>query len=225
MYTHGAESPHKSLARRIADWLRLRIADGTYARGSEIPSQGRLAELFTAETGEKVSRIPVREALRQLEMEGLVRVIANQRSYVTNLGPEDFAEIYDLRARLEPVVLEIAFDELTPKLLAEARAVLERLDMETDSDRWRELDEHFHTLLYERAQRPRYLEIIATLRRQVTHLFFARHSPDEYRAAFQPEHWAILEACEKRNKEEALAALRLHISKSADAVTRKSLSA
>lgn len=212
--SRATRSDDISVTGRIVKWLRGEIAKGTYRHSQPLPSQGLLAELYEKNSGETVSRIPIREALRQLEIEGLVRIEPNSSAYVMTLSRDDVQEIYEIRALLEPAVLRHAFGELTPRVLQRAGDILNRLDDEHDSEVWRELDEDFHTLLYERANRPRYVDTINTLRRQVTHLFFKEVEPEKYKKAFQDDHRAILEACIAKDLHGALAALRKHISTS-----------
>lgn len=218
-----SRSEEVSVTGRIVKWLRGEIARGTYRHSEALPSQGTLAELYEKSSRESVSRIPIREALRQLEIEGLVRVEPNSSAYVMTLTRDDVQEIYELRALLEPAVFRHAFEELTPSVLRRAHTILDRLKDEQDSEVWRELDEEFHTLLYEPANRPRYVETINTLRRQVTHLFFKDVDPQRDErgalAEFKREHEAILKACVEEDLEGALAALRKHIRTSARAIS------
>ena len=89
---------HRTIAAAAADELRRRILDGSYPGGRPL-RQDALAEEF------RISRIPVREALLQLEAEGLVRILPHRGAIVSELSIEEIEDIFELRALLEPRLL------------------------------------------------------------------------------------------------------------------------
>ena len=89
---------HRTLSAMIVDQLRQAILDGTYPAGSQL-RQDALGEAYG------VSRIPVREALFQLEAEGLVRIVPQKGAIVSELSLDEINDVFDLRRILEPRML------------------------------------------------------------------------------------------------------------------------
>ena len=98
-------------AQRIADSLRESILGGELSPGDRI-----VQEDLSARYGG--SRIPVREALRQLESDGLVRLVANTGAWVASLTLAECSEVYQTRERLEPLLLRFSAEHLTQEKLA-----------------------------------------------------------------------------------------------------------
>src|SRR5215471_10930510 len=115
----AAESaiPRQSLTSAVADKLREQIIRGEIPEGTQL-RQDAIATQY------KVSRIPVREALRQLDAEGLITIIPNRGAVVPALSPADIEELFNIRALLEPEVLKRSIPRLSEEDLAEAEAVL-----------------------------------------------------------------------------------------------------
>src|SRR6202050_1927606 len=101
--------PRQSLTSAVADKLREQIIRG------EIPEGAQLRQDVIA-TQYHVSRIPVREALRQLDAEGLITIVPNRGAIVPELSPEDVEELFSIRALLEPEVLKLSIPRLTPEI-------------------------------------------------------------------------------------------------------------
>src|SRR5580700_3969995 len=97
-------------SHRIADTLRTAILDGSYQPGERIRQ-----EEVAARSG--ASRIPVREALRMLHAEGLVTLVANSGAWVTKLTLAECAELYQIRERLEPLLLRASLPEIDDAVL------------------------------------------------------------------------------------------------------------
>ena len=96
---------HGAAGRRIADALRRDILDGVLAPGTRI-RQEQLAEEYGA------SRVPVREAIRALEGEGLVTVVANTGAWVSRLSLAECDELYRVRERIEPLLIRMSIPGL-----------------------------------------------------------------------------------------------------------------
>jgi DNA-binding GntR family transcriptional regulator len=122
--------PQENVAsRRIADTLRAAILDGRYRPGERIRQ-----EEVAARSG--ASRIPVREALRMLDSEGLVTLVANTGAWVASLTMAECAETYMIRERLEPLLLRFSLpglDEAALRRLAELAAAMEAPGTGTDA--------------------------------------------------------------------------------------------
>ena len=147
-------------ARNIVPLLRKEILAGALAAGTPL-RQDELAGRFN------VSKIPVREALRQLESEGLVEFRPRRGAIVVELTPEDFAEMFDLRIALECRALELAVPNMVEADLRFARDILDDYVEAGDFERWSDLNLRFHLALYEPCNRHRLLRMIRQLHDQM----------------------------------------------------------
>jgi DNA-binding GntR family transcriptional regulator len=198
---------HTTVASAAASEMRRRILDGTYAAGLPL-RQDALAEEFG------ISRIPVREALLQLEAEGLVRILPHRGAVVSELSAEEVEEIFELRAVLEPRLLKHSAPLLTEADFSALRAILSEFEMALRAgsiERWGELNTAFHILLYQRAARPRTLGLVSTLLRDSDRHTRLQLSYTDGRARAEHEHAELLNLCEARKVREACGLLRSHI--------------
>ncbi|MCV6602558.1 MAG: GntR family transcriptional regulator, partial [Cohaesibacter sp.] len=90
----------------VADEIRQRILNGELREGEQIRQEAIATELG-------VSRIPVREALRQLEAEGLITLVSHKGAEVTRLEPTEIAELFEVRVMLENWLFSLAIDHIT----------------------------------------------------------------------------------------------------------------
>jgi DNA-binding GntR family transcriptional regulator len=193
----------------IADALRQAIQQGQL-RAGQVIRQEELAAQF------QVSRIPVREALQQLEAEGLVSIPPNRRAVVTALTADEVREVYDLRALIEGDLLRRSVPLLTPHHLQRATMLCAALDREVDVARQGGLNHEFHRVLIEPAGRSRQLAIVENLRNLVERFQYMQQSLLTHTADFQRDHWAILETCQHGDAEGAHRALQAHLSHAAE---------
>jgi DNA-binding GntR family transcriptional regulator len=195
---------HATTPDLIADSLRDSIHLGELPGGSLL-QQEEFARRF------QVSRIPVREALRRLEAEGLVVFFPNRGARVVELGEEQVREIYSLRNLLEGDLLERAIPLLGEEDFLRAESLHEGLAKVTDTVRLNSLNRSFHSVFYGAPDRPRQVEMIERLRGMVERYENVRHSFLADMPNFQEDHRRILEACRSRNISAARSALRLHL--------------
>jgi DNA-binding GntR family transcriptional regulator len=188
----------------IANILREAIYRGILAEGEAL-FQSQLAERLS------VSPIPLREALRLLEMEGLVSFRGRRGAVVTNLGVEDVREIYELLTFMETGLLRIAFPLITPDIIEAAGRVLDEMDARPDRLFWLAQNVVFHNLLCKPAERPRTLSWIARLRRQVDRYIRVHLDSMQEGANPQEEHRLILDAVRARDLTAAVEALTVHL--------------
>jgi DNA-binding GntR family transcriptional regulator len=135
-----------TLAHTIAADLRQMIDRGAYAPGEAI-RQDAVAKQFA------VSRIPVREALRLLEQEGVVVIHANRGAFVVEHDQATVAELFDLRLMLESDLLRRACPRLTAGAIDRLRLVNRQASRTRDTHEWIKLDEEFHFTIYSAAGR------------------------------------------------------------------------
>src|SRR5882724_8675652 len=111
--------PRQSLTSAVADKLREEIIRGAIPEGTQL-RQDAIAMQY------HVSRIPVREALRQLDAEGLITIVPNRGAIVPALSPTDIEELFTIRALLEPEVLKSSIPHLTQADFLQAETVLRK---------------------------------------------------------------------------------------------------
>ena len=137
-----------------------RILDGDYQGGRPL-RQDALATEFG------VSRIPVREALLQLEAEGLVQASSPTAApSFPSSRPRRFEDLFEFRALLEPRLLRRSARHLTPRITASSTGSCDEYSAELRANhvrRWGELNTAFHTLLYRHAGQPRTMAIVTNL--------------------------------------------------------------
>ena len=139
------EYQDRSLRGRVFRKLREDILSGVYKERDELREITIGEELG-------VSRTPVREALRQLELEGLVKIIPNKGAYVTGISRKDVADIYKIRSMLEGMCARWATEHITGKQIEELEEVLLlsefhlRKKSEGQTEQVTELDGKFHKI-------------------------------------------------------------------------------
>src|SRR5665811_144214 len=126
---------------RIAQGLRRAILEGEFSPGERI-RQEVIAERFGA------SRLPVREALRILQSDGLVTLIANSGAWVSQLDERECAESYEIRERLEPLLLRESMPVLTAADFMRLHELADQLETESWVETFLRLDREFHLLTY-----------------------------------------------------------------------------
>src|SRR4029077_11628320 len=206
--TSESAIPRVSLTSAVADKLREQIIRG------EIPEGAQLRQDAIA-TQYQVSRIPVREALRQLEAEGLISIVPNRGAIVPALSPSDIGELFSIRALLEPEVLKLSIPHLTEEDFSQADAVLRKyvseLRRQEHVSAWGRLNWQFHLFLYSRANQPRFMAIIRNVNNsgeRYTRLqLYLTHGIKRA----NEEHHQILELCRRRDVDAACKLLREHI--------------
>lgn len=150
---------NRTLSAAISDQIRQDILNGAHASGAQL-RQDMLAATFG------VSRIPVREALIQLESEGFVQIEPHKGAIVTGLSPAEIEDVFALRAMLEPRLLRASIPKLTAGDLAELDAIQAAFSgaiSAHDTSRWGALNARLHLAMYARAGLPRTLSIVAGL--------------------------------------------------------------
>ncbi|HET7602630.1 MAG TPA: GntR family transcriptional regulator [Gemmatimonadales bacterium] len=152
----------RTVADLAAEALRDLILRGDLAEGAPVRQDAVALELG-------VSRIPVREALRRLEAEGLVEFSPHCGAVVSSLSLEEIAELFDLRAMIESSLMRRAVPRMTRADLRHASDVLARYDeafRERRVREWAELNWEFHSTLLAPAGRDRTLALVQNLHHQ-----------------------------------------------------------
>lgn len=203
----------RSTPQLIANAIRESIVQGSIGAGEQL-FQDDIATKFG------VSRIPVREALRQLEVEGLITYYPNRGAIVTELSALEVQEIYEIRVALETLALRLAMDNLSGEDLKRAEDVLDRIEAEHEASRWVDLNWQFHDALYGAAKRPRLVSMIKTLYVQVDRYVHLQLKGLNYMDRSQREHRELLSACQQKNVERSVLLLEQHIQAAADSLVK-----
>lgn len=199
--------PRQTLTGMTLHALRDRILHGVYPEGEPL-RQDAIAE----ELG--VSRIPIREALRQLEAEGLVVFNPHRGAVVSSLSLDEIDEIFALRAEIETALLRRAIPRLDADHAARAAEVLDRYERALDAHdvlAYGELNWQFHSTLYDPADRPVTLGIVQRLHQQADRYLRMQLALTHGELRATEEHRAILAAVRKRDATRACKLLRDHI--------------
>lgn len=176
----------------VADRLRDAILRG-YLRPGQRLDQNEIAVML------KVSRSPIREALRTLAAEGLVEVIAHHGAIVAELSPDELEEILAIRSVLEGMAARLAVPKMDAERIKTLESILKELDQTNDLDRWIELNNLFHHTIYQPANRPRLLALIQNLRNTITPYMRQYIASSEHIREVAASHQLIFEACAKRD--------------------------
>lgn len=166
----------------------------------------------------QMSRTPVREAVKKLEHEHLVRRIGQRGVLVSELSVEEFLEICEIRSLLEGYAAQVAADKINLRDLDKFAEEFLALDIPTPTDemvqRASRVDREFHQLILDAAGNQQLITIMSRLNDMVNRLRFAL-TPTRYHESLR-EHRAVLDALRARDAEAARLAMQRHI----DAVRR-----
>jgi DNA-binding GntR family transcriptional regulator len=197
-------SPH--LARSvIEERLRSAILDGRLPPGTAIRQQ-ELATLFG------VSRMPVREAIRQLEAQSLLKVVMHKGAVVAPLIGEDAVDTYDLRLILESEALRQSIPLLDATDIALARDYIRQLETETRHAEIGRLNRLFHMTLYGKATNQKLLRLIDNELSEEERFLRFHLSSMGLGQLTQDDHTALADAASDKLIDEALLVLERHLS-------------
>ncbi len=217
-YLNGDDEQNNilSLRGRVFMTIENDILNGKYMPGDNLNESRVAGEL-------KVSRTPVREAIRQLELEGLVAYIPNKGAIVKGMSSEDIRDIYDIRIKIEGLAAKRAAANMTPAQLKELQEVVEFEEFYTnkgDTEQILKLDTRFHEIIF-KASGSRLLN--RTLTSFHHYIQRARNLSlmDKERAKKAlKEHMAIMKAIEKKDREKAESLMAQHILNASENIER-----
>jgi len=203
--TERAE-PSSVVSQRVADVLAERILSGRLPAGARI-KQDDLAEEF------KTSRIPVREALRILETRGLVVLKANAGAWVNSMTLRDLELSYEIRERIEPLLLAESLPRLTSEDVQRMADLQEQIERNDDVESFLELDRAFHWASYARHEAPHLAAMVGRLwdTTQSYRRAYVQLTGSQGSWVIGAEHRLLLEAIRGRDLDSATAVLALHI--------------
>lgn len=187
--------------------LRERILRGDYPEGEPLRQDALADELG-------VSRIPVREALRQLEAEGLVTFSPHRGAVVSSLSLDEIDELFQLRADIECDVLRRAIPQMTSEQLERATEVLDEFQdalRAGEATRWGPLNWHFHAALYAPAKRNFTMGVLQKLHQHSDRYFRMQVLLAHGGARANEEHREITAAVARKDITSACQLMRAHI--------------
>ncbi|KYZ76307.1 GntR family transcriptional regulator [Anaerosporomusa subterranea] len=201
---------YKPLREVVAETLRDAIVNGVLKPGE------RLMEIQLAEEL-GVSRTPVRESIRKLELEGFVVMVPRRGTYVTDLSIKDINEVYEIRTVLDVLAAGLAAERITEEELEELERLLVQIGEFVEQNNMEQLiefDTKFHDVLYRASRNDRLVGIINNLREQFTRF---RSISMKYPGRMQntvEEHTRLVEAIAQRNPDLAQQIAREHMENS-----------
>ena len=194
----------------VRDTLRQAILTG------RVPGGERLVQADLAQQM-RVSTTPVREALRDLAAEGLIRLDAHRGAIVHSPSHAELEEIYRLRQLLEPELVERAIAHVTDEELNEATAILDQADRENDPVAWIDLNQRFHRLFNNAARSPKLAAIVESLQDSATlYVLVALTRGTRGTVEANDQHRRLLEAVRSGDVQTARATILEHIHKTVD---------
>lgn len=199
--------PRQTVTSMALEALRTHILRGHYPEGVALRQDALAKQLG-------VSRIPIREALRQLEAEGLVTFAPHRGAVVSGLSLEEIDEVFALRADVETTLLRRAIPHLREPDFERTDEILvryERALRHGDVAVWGELNWQFHSTLYVPAGRPVTLGLMERLHNHADRYVRVQLAVTHWQSRASQEHRAIAAAARRRDVRRACALLRQHI--------------
>ena len=196
-----------SLRGRVFNKIREDILSGKYSQKEELKENTIGLELG-------VSRTPVREALRQLELEGLVYIIPNKGAYVNNISEKDMHDIYIIRSYLEGLCARWACEHITQEQIDELDEVVYLSEFHAKKEHHEqivELDNKFHQLIYEASNSKILDHVLTDFHHYVQRIRKITLASENRVTNSNKEHTAILEAIKQRDGEKAERLAHEHI--------------
>jgi DNA-binding GntR family transcriptional regulator len=193
-------------SQQIANSLKEEILSGKFPPGVRI-RQEDIAEQFGA------SRSPVREALRILEAEGLINLVAHTGAWISHLSLAECEEMYQIRERVEPLLLRLSIPAMTDSVIAELSDLVNQMEATNDVETFLKLDRQFHLLSYSKAETALVGDMVNRLWNTTQH-YRRAYSRLLAASSFKPahyEHHLLLAAIIRRDSDDAERILFGHI--------------
>jgi len=193
-------------SHRIAESLRTAILAGSYLPGSRIRQED-----VAARSG--ASRIPVREALRMLDSEGLVTLVANSGAWVTKLTLSECVETYLIRERLEPLLLRTSMPRLDAAAVDRLGGLADEMEAGAELDAFMRVDREFHLSSYAGAESSEMWQIIHRMWNTTQHYRreFTRLAARAGLSVTHMEHRLLLDCIRRQDPDDAERVLVTHI--------------
>jgi len=202
---------YRSLQEILRQKLHDAILGGQYRPGERL-NINTLAKFYN------VSPVPVREALRALEAEGLISFTPNRGAVVKALSVEELRETFAIRIVLESLAAREAAPHLTKDDLKRLEQLIAVMDKTDDTAAWLSANQDFHLLIYQAASLPRLCQIILSLWAVVRPYLGVFMTEVDNLAKAQAEHRAIVDAYRRGDAGTASTIIEQHLSDTRDVV-------
>ncbi|SER51027.1 GntR family transcriptional regulator [Lachnobacterium bovis] len=196
-----------SLSARVFHKIRKDILTGKYVRNEELKEKAIGDELG-------VSRTPVREAFRQLELEGLISIVPNKGACVIGLSEKDVHDIYEIRSLLEGLCAKWAAKNITDEQLQELEEnvyLTEFYARKANQEQMVDLDNKFHEVLYDASGSSELRRVLIEYHLYVQEARSISLSNPERVPKFMNEHKAIVEALKEHDSRKAEKLAKVHM--------------
>ena len=199
---------YKPLREVVSETLRQAIKDGVLKPGE------RLMEIQLAD---ELSRTPIREAIRKLELEGFVVMVPRRGTYVADISLKDIAQVFEIRSALEELAAGLAAERITPDELEYLERILVEINEYIDNDEFDKIvdaDVRFHDVLYHASRNQRLVDILNNLREQMLRFrSISMHYPGRLAATWE-EHRQMVENIADHNSAMARKVAKKHMENS-----------
>jgi DNA-binding GntR family transcriptional regulator len=206
---------YKPLREIVFTTMREAIINGDFKPGQ------RLMEVQLAEQM-GVSRTPVREAIRKLELEGLVVMVPRKGAYVAGLSSEDVKEVLEIRAVLEGLAASLAAKNASDADIEQLQEIVEKFKNaaeEKDVVRLINFDSDFHDVMYRASKNKKLIQLISALREQVQRFRVAYFTKIKSTQALIEEHNELVSSILNKEPEKARAIAEKHIATTEKLIT------
>jgi len=194
------------LAEKVATVLRESITEGRLMPGDRLPEVWLSGQL-------EVSRAPIREALRILELEGLVEIVPQKGARVRGLTAKDLDNIYELRSTLDSLAIRLATEHLEKDDLSYLEKLLGRMKgcvRRDDSAAYKKLNAEFHQFFYQRSQNDWLCGVNGSLMKHIMRLrSFSFSKPERLRQSYR-DHVKMVELVRRKKNTDAEQVAKKH---------------
>lgn len=187
--------------------LRKDILQGRLQQGEKLTEQQICDEY-------NVSRTPVREAFRQLELEGFIETIPNRGAFVVGFSPQDIQDMYELRKAYEVLAVRWAIERITEEeyeKLEEAFEFMEFYTQKKDAEKMMNINMKFHELIYRASHNRMLYHILSSYQLYIKQSRTSRSNTADYLDEILEEHRLIFEAFKNKDADTGIAAVSRHL--------------
>ena len=209
------EYQEQSLGGQIFNRIRDDILSGNYTPGEELKEATLGKQLG-------VSRTPVREAIRKLELEGLVLMIPRKGAEVAEITEKNLRDVLEVRCALEELAVQLACDRINQEEIHELHAAAARFEQMFDSDDITSIaqaDEAFHDVIFQATDNERLIQLLNNLREQMYRYRIEYLKKKECYPQLIAEHEELITKITHHEKQEATKIMCRHIDNQVEAVT------
>lgn len=209
-YLEDGKTSNQPLSTNLYSELQEDILTGKLKAGEKLTEQKICNEY-------KVSRTPVREALRQLEMDGLIENIPNRGAFVLGLSEQDVEDMYVLRKAYEVQAVRWAIERITEEELNELEETFEFMEfytMKNDINKMLNINTAFHQIIYNATHNRMLKQLLSSYQVYLKHCNPSNYYAPDYLTNVLKEHKAIFDAFMAKDVEGGALAMSIHMDNS-----------